>query len=194
MVAPYERAVVRDRRAPATGTLHGYILGHITLHFKHTMPTSGTPSTGTLHGYIRVAASLLQHNGGVPYLPIRRAQARSWIRTYVARRARCCACALRCCGGRGCEPTKAPCTETPSTGVAVVAAGHDAPNKVPRTKTPSTGVAVVAAGQDVLNKVPRTWTPLTGVAVIASRHDAPNTMRKWHFAYGNYAFALQTRS
>ena len=59
MVAPYERAVVRDRRAPATGTLHGYILGHITLHFKHTMPTSGTPSTGTLHGYFH--QGLAQH-------------------------------------------------------------------------------------------------------------------------------------
>jgi hypothetical protein len=65
VVAPYERAVVRDRRAPATGTLHGYILGHITLHFKHTMPTSGTPSTGTLHGYFHqgLAHQGLAHHG-----------------------------------------------------------------------------------------------------------------------------------
>ena len=72
---------------------------------------TSTPSLG-------VAASLPQHNGGVLYLPIRRAQARSWIRTYIAResaRLRLSSVLLWREGGR-------------ADHVAVVASRHDAPN------------------------------------------------------------------
>jgi hypothetical protein len=76
-----------------------------------------------------------------------------------------------------CKPTNAvACTSyvqnKPSKAVAVVASGNDVPIKMPCTQTPSTGVAVVALGHGALTKR-LTQLLINQVRIMRSRSSLP---------------------